>query len=74
MYNLEKDHIFIYENVCEEFWNLQEYDCFSVYYDSALTQPVDITIERDYDAKGAAYGKSSVPIVILHIQLLQMVR
>ena len=51
MYNVEKNHIFTYDNVCEDFWNLEAYDCFSVYYDSNLSQAVDISIDADYDTK-----------------------
>ena len=53
IYNVEKDHVFTYDNIAEDsdFWNLDEYDCFSVYYDSDLTQAVDVTIEKDLDAK-----------------------
>lgn len=51
LYNLEKDHVFTYENLPEEYFDLDDYDCFSVYYDSTLSNFVDINIERDYDNK-----------------------
>lgn len=51
MYNLEKDHVFTFENLPEEYFNLEDYDCFSVYYDSELKSEVDISIERDYEKR-----------------------
>lgn len=49
LYNLPEDHVFTFENLSEEFFALEEYECISVYSDSALTQRVDISINEDYD-------------------------
>ena len=49
LYNLPEDYIFTFENLSEEFFALEEYECISVYSDSALTQRVDISIDEDYD-------------------------
>ena len=51
MYNLEKDYVFSFENLPEKYFEQEEYDCFSVYYDSELTNSVNITIEEDYENK-----------------------
>lgn len=51
MYNLEKDAVFTYDNLPDAYFEQEENDCFAVYYDSALTKPVDISIENDYDNK-----------------------
>lgn len=51
MYNLEKDHVFTFENLPEKYFEQDEYDCFSVYYDSDLTKSVNIVIEEDYENK-----------------------
>ncbi len=50
LYNLERDHIFSYD-ITEKFFELEleEYDCFAVYYDSALTNRADVEIIADYD-------------------------
>lgn len=52
LYNLEKNHIFRYENVPEAFFENQEYDCFEVYSDSNFQQRVDIVVEFDWDNYG----------------------
>lgn len=49
LYNLPEDYVFTFENLSEEFFALEEYECISVYSDSALTQRVDISIDEDYD-------------------------
>ena len=51
MYNLEKDATFTYDNLPDAYFEHDEYDCFAVYYDSALTKSVDISVENDYDNK-----------------------
>lgn len=51
MYNVEKNHVFTYENLPEKFFEQEEYDCFSVYYDSDLKNDVDINIDIDYEKK-----------------------
>ena len=50
LYNLERDHIFTYD-ITEEFFDFEkdEYDCFAVYYDAALTNRADVEIISDYD-------------------------
>lgn len=50
LYNLERDHIFTYD-ITEKFFDLEleEYDCFAVYYDSDLTNRADVEIIADYD-------------------------
>lgn len=49
LYNLPEDYVFTFENLSEEFFALEEYECINVYSDSALTQRVDISIDEDYD-------------------------
>lgn len=49
LYNLPEDYVFTFEKLSEEFFALEEYECISVYSDSALTQRVDISIDEDYD-------------------------
>ena len=51
MYNLEKDHVFTFENLPEKYFEQEEYDCFSVYYDSELTNSMNLIIEEDYENK-----------------------
>lgn len=51
MYNLEKDAVFTYDNLPDAYFEQDGYDCFAVYYDSALTKSVDISVENDYDNK-----------------------
>lgn len=52
MYNLEKDHIFTYENLPEEYFDyFDESECFAVYYDSNLENLVDVNYESDYDTR-----------------------
>lgn len=49
-YNLEKNHTFSYD-ITESFFDLEidEYDCFTVYYDAELTKYADAKILTDYD-------------------------
>lgn len=55
MYNLEKDHVFTFENLPEKYYLEQDgYDCFEVYYDSDLKKKVDIEIVEDFDNKTAS--------------------
>lgn len=49
MYNLEKNHIFTFEDVSEDVFDNDEYDCFKVFYDSAMEKNVDVTVEFDWD-------------------------
>lgn len=49
MYNLPNDYVFQFDNLSEEFFDLEEYECFVVYSDSALTQRVDTENYEDYD-------------------------
>lgn len=49
LYNLPEDYVFTFENLSEEFFVLEEYECISVYSDGALTQRVDVSIDEDYD-------------------------
>ncbi len=49
MYNLPNDYVFEFDNLSEEFFDLEEYECFVVYSDSALTQRVDTENYEDYD-------------------------
>ena len=51
IYNLEKNHIFVYENMPEKFFEQEAYDCFKVFYDAELENFVDISVECDYDEK-----------------------
>lgn len=44
MYNLEKDHVFVYDNLPERYFDQDERSCFKVFYDSELTRPVDIYV------------------------------
>lgn len=53
IYNLEKNHIFQYENVSDEFFKNfenEEYDCFKVYSDN-FKQQVDISVKFDRENK-----------------------
>lgn len=59
MYNLEKDAVFTYDNLPDAYFEHDEYDCFAVYYDSALTKSVDISVENDYDNKSVTISPSS---------------
>lgn len=47
MYNLEKDHVFVYENLPERYYDQDERSCFKVFYDSELTRPVDIYVHDE---------------------------
>lgn len=58
MYNLEKDHVFTFENLPEKYFEQEEYDCFAVYYDSDLTNSVNITIKKDYENKSVTIKPS----------------
>lgn len=51
LFNLERDHIFTYD-ITESFFDLEinEYDCFTVYYDSELTNRADTTNYVDVEA------------------------
>ena len=51
MYNLEKNHVFTFENLPQKYFEQDEQDCFAVYYDSNLTKSVNVTIEEDYENK-----------------------
>lgn len=51
MYNLEKNHVFVYENLPEKFFDHETYECFKVYYDAEFENFVDITVENDYFEK-----------------------
>lgn len=51
MYNLEKDHVFVFENLPDRFFDNEEYECFKVFYDAELQNFVDITVQSDYDKK-----------------------
>ena len=53
MYNLEKDHVFVYENLPEKFFDNESYDCFKVFYDADLSKEVSITVDTDYEDKKA---------------------
>lgn len=44
MYNLEKDHVFIYDNLPDRYFEQDERNCFKVFSDSELTCPVDISV------------------------------
>lgn len=50
LYNLERDHVFTYD-ITEKFFDFEkdEYDCFAVYYDAALSNRADVEIIADYD-------------------------
>ena len=49
MYNLEKDHVFKFENLSDKFFENEDDDSFAVYYDSNFEDRADIKIEYDYD-------------------------
>lgn len=51
LYNLPKDHQFVFENLSDAFMEQEEYDCFQVFYDSSLQENkfVDIKMEKNYD-------------------------
>lgn len=51
IYNLERDHAFVFENIPDEVYTYNEYDFFDVYYDSSLDEHmrVQLDIEKDYD-------------------------
>lgn len=52
MYNLEKDHVFTFENLPEEYFDyFDESECFAVYYDSNLENWVDVNYESDYETR-----------------------
>ena len=50
LFNLERDHIFTYD-ISESFFDneIDEYGCFTVYYDSELTNRADTTNLADYE-------------------------
>lgn len=58
MYNLEKDAVFTFDNLPEAYFENEDKDCFAVYYDSEMTEPVDIHIERDYDNNSVTVSPS----------------
>lgn len=59
MYNLEKNHIFTYENLPDQYFRQSAYDCFKVFYDSALTRSVSISIDSSYSDKKVTISPSS---------------
>ena len=60
MYNVEKNHVFTYENLPEKFFEQEEYDCFAVYYDSDLKHEADISISKDYENKSVTISPGMV--------------
>ena len=61
LFNLERDHIFSYE-ITESFFDneIDEYECFTVYYDSELTNRTDTTNYVDYDTMTLTISPSLV--------------
>lgn len=51
LYNLEKDHVFVFEDLPDYYFDNDKDECFGVYYDAELTKPVDVTIENDIAEK-----------------------
>lgn len=47
MYNLEKDHVFVYDNLPDRYFDQDERSCFKVFYDSELTRPVNIYVNDE---------------------------
>lgn len=60
LYNLPGDYVFEFDNLSEEFFELDEYECFKVYSDSALTQLVDTENYEDYDTMSMTIGPGLV--------------
>ena len=61
LFNLERDHIFTFD-ITESFFDndIEEYECFTVYYDSELTNRTDTTNYVDYDTMTLTISPSLV--------------
>ena len=61
MYNLDKDHVFTFENLPEAYFDyFDESECFSVYYDSKLENWVDVNYESDYETRTVTISPNMV--------------